>query len=95
MEPMRVWGIGACRAGWVAVELRDGGYATAYLAPTLAEQGVVVPEEPGRAGLAAPDDVLDAVAVAGSAYRIGSGNGTGVPAVPEQDRNGRPIAIWY
>lgn len=34
---VRVRGIDACRAGWVAVELRDGAFAGAYLSPRLDE----------------------------------------------------------
>lgn len=34
---MRVLGVDACRAGWVAVELVDGGFAAAHLAATLGE----------------------------------------------------------
>jgi predicted RNase H-like nuclease len=34
---IRVLGIDACRAGWVAIELRDGGYASARLHLDLAD----------------------------------------------------------
>jgi predicted RNase H-like nuclease len=36
-DAIRVLGIDACRAGWVAVELRDGGYASARLHLDLTE----------------------------------------------------------
>lgn len=61
----------------------------------LAGQGIVLPDEPGPAGLAAPDDVLDAAAVAWSAYRIATGQAGCLPEVPQLDRHRRPIAIWY
>ncbi|MBO0871315.1 MAG: DUF429 domain-containing protein [Micromonosporaceae bacterium] len=61
----------------------------------LAGQGIVLPDEPGPAGRAAPDDVLDAAAVAWSAYRIATGRAGCLPEVPQVDRHGRPVAIWY
>jgi predicted RNase H-like nuclease len=32
---VRVLGVDACKGGWVAVELRDGAFAGAYLTRTL------------------------------------------------------------
>jgi predicted RNase H-like nuclease len=56
-----------------------------------------------RAGIAVPvpvraapvTDVMDAAAVAWSAWRIATGQAVVVPARPEHDRHGREIAIRY
>ncbi|HVF74296.1 MAG TPA: DUF429 domain-containing protein [Acidimicrobiales bacterium] len=62
----------------------------------LASAGVVVPDSLGLAGtLAAPNDVLDAAAVAWTATRIASGRASTLPDPPELDAEGRPLAIWY
>jgi predicted RNase H-like nuclease len=61
----------------------------------LAEAGIRVPDELGRAGTAGPDDVLDAAAVAWSAARIAAGEQRGVPDPPERDAANRPIVIWF
>jgi predicted RNase H-like nuclease len=58
--------------------------------------GIVIPDEPGDAGLAGPDDVLDAAAVAWTAQRIATGRATRVPdpADAQPCDRGRDIAIW-
>ena len=43
---------------------------------------------------AAPDDVLDAAAVAWSAHRIACGLACSLPDPPERDADGRAVAIW-
>ena len=56
----------------------------------LAEHGIDLPDEPGAAGRVAPDDLLDAAAVAWSARRILDGTAECVPA------DGDPAAaIWW
>lgn len=61
----------------------------------LARAGVRLPDDLGPAGaFAAPDDVLDAAAVAWTARRIASGQARSVPDPPELDHLGRPMAIW-
>lgn len=61
----------------------------------LAEQGLVVPEaDLGKAGRAAPDDVLDAAAAAWSAHRKALGEARSLPEPPEMI-DGRLVAIWY
>lgn len=59
-------------------------------------------ERPVAAALAAlprcdarPDDVLDALAVLWSAARIRRGEAVSLPAPPETDGAGLPMAIWY
>jgi predicted RNase H-like nuclease len=62
----------------------------------LAEQGVVVERlgDAGEAGLhAAPDDLLDAAAVAWTARRYADGLAEPLPAEPEL-LDGLPVAIW-
>jgi predicted RNase H-like nuclease len=61
----------------------------------LAGAGVVLPDEIGPAGLAGPDDVLDAAAAAWSADRVARGLARTLPEPPERDERGRPVAIWY
>jgi predicted RNase H-like nuclease len=57
--------------------------------------GVVVPDQLGPAGqFAAPDDVIDAAAVAWTARRIALGEARSLPDPPETDHLGRPMAIW-
>jgi predicted RNase H-like nuclease len=62
----------------------------------LADAGIVIPDEPGDAGRAGPDDVLDAAAVAWTAQRIAAGKATRVPdpADAQPCDRGRDIAIW-
>jgi predicted RNase H-like nuclease len=62
----------------------------------LADAGIVIPDEPGDAGRAGPDDVLDAAAVAWTAQRIAAGSATRVPdpADAQPCDAGRDIAIW-
>jgi len=61
----------------------------------LAGVGIVVPDEPGPAGTAAADDVVDAAAVAWSAARVAAGTAARVPARDECDAAGRRIAISW
>ncbi|WFE41493.1 DUF429 domain-containing protein [Micromonospora sp. WMMD998] len=35
MSELRVFGVDACKGGWVAIELRDGVFAAAHIAPAL------------------------------------------------------------
>jgi predicted RNase H-like nuclease len=46
----------------------------------LAEQGITLPDDPGEAGRVAPDDLLDAAAVAWTARRIAGGTARCAPA---------------
>ena len=56
----------------------------------LADHGLELPDDPGPAGRVAPDDLLDAAAVAWSARRIAEGAGSRAPA------HGDPAAaIWW
>ncbi|MCA6091865.1 DUF429 domain-containing protein [Streptomyces sp. SCA3-4] len=57
--------------------------------------GIVLPDDLGDAGRVPPDDVLDAAAVAWTAYRIARGRARSLPDPPQHDRDGRPVAIWY
>lgn len=62
----------------------------------LAAAGIEVPSEIDRAGVAAPDDVLDAAAAAWSAARCLRGEATGLGLEAGQlTQTGRRIAIWY
>ncbi|HEY2946796.1 MAG TPA: DUF429 domain-containing protein [Micromonosporaceae bacterium] len=60
----------------------------------LARGGVCLPDDLAAAGLAAPDDVLDAAAVAWSAHRIATGAARSLPDPPQRDDGGRAVAIW-
>ena len=57
--------------------------------------GIEIPDDLGEAGIAGPDDILDAAAAAWSANRIAAGHAKSLPAPPECDTAGRPVAIWY
>ena len=61
----------------------------------LAGAGIVIPDALGPVGTAATDDILDAAVAAWSARRIAAGTAVSLPAPPERDGDGRPIAIWY
>lgn len=63
----------------------------------LASAGVRLPEDDlGPAGMAGPDDVLDAAAVAWTAQRRARGRARTLPAAPPvEPTTGRPMAIWY
>jgi predicted RNase H-like nuclease len=61
----------------------------------LASAGIVLPADIGPAGLAPPDDVLDAAAAAWSAGRIARGEASTLPADPPRDARGRLVAIWF
>lgn len=60
----------------------------------LAAQGVEIPPDPGPAGVAPADDVLDAAAVAWTAWRRARGVAVTFPDDPPMDDRGRPVAIW-
>lgn len=61
----------------------------------LRHNGIVVPESFPGDGRVAPDDVLDAAAVAWSAQRIATHAAERVPSASQADSSGREIAIWY
>ena len=61
----------------------------------LAGAGIVVPDDPGPAGAAGADDLVDAAAVAWSAARVAAGTAASVPADPECDAAGRRVAISW
>lgn len=56
----------------------------------LAAHGIDLPDDPGPAGRVAPDDLLDAAAVAWSARRIADGTAQCVPADSDP-----AAAIWW
>jgi predicted RNase H-like nuclease len=60
----------------------------------LREHGIVVPDDLGAAGLAAPDDVLDAAVASWSAHRIATGVAVSYPDPPQATEDGDRIAIW-
>jgi predicted RNase H-like nuclease len=55
----------------------------------LREHSIQLPEDPGSAGCVAPDDLIDAAAVAWSARRIATGEAESVPP------DGGAAAIWW
>jgi predicted RNase H-like nuclease len=62
--------LAASKLSWNGVELRRG---------ILCAQGIVLPSDLGRSGHAGVADVLDAAAVAWSAWRIATGRGEPIP----------------
>ena len=60
----------------------------------LARGGVGLPDDLAAAGRVAPDDVLDAAAVAWSAHRIATGVARSLPDPPQRDDKSRAVAIW-
>jgi predicted RNase H-like nuclease len=61
----------------------------------LHSAGIDLPDDLGPAGLAGPDDVLDAAAVAWTAHRIATGQARTFPSPPTQHTaTGVPVAIW-
>jgi predicted RNase H-like nuclease len=60
----------------------------------LARHAIVLPDDVGDLGDAAPDDVLDAAAAAWSADRFSVGIARAVPETPTQLDGNRPICIW-
>ena len=61
----------------------------------LAKVGIVIPDViDGRSGSAPPDDVLDAGAMAWTAWRLAHGDAQTLPDPPE-NLGGRQVAIWY
>jgi len=61
----------------------------------LRERGLDLVAGRHHDGGIAPDDVVDAAAVAWTAHRIASGIAVSLPDPPECDAAGRPVAIWY
>ena len=61
----------------------------------LERTGISVPADIGGAGVAGPDDVLDAAVVAWSATRIARGAARSLPDPPAHGRDGLDAAIWY
>jgi predicted RNase H-like nuclease len=62
----------------------------------LARHGLAVPANPtGIVPLAPVTDILDAAALAWSAWRIATGQAVTLPDRPQHDRQGREIAIRY
>lgn len=57
--------------------------------------GLALPDELDDAAAVAVDDVLDAAVVAWSAMRIARGAAISIPEPPEDDERGDPMAIWY
>ena len=57
--------------------------------------GLALPDELDDAAAVAVDDVLDAAVVAWSAMRIARGAAISIPEPPEDDERGYPMAIWY
>jgi predicted RNase H-like nuclease len=60
----------------------------------LSSVGIDIPGELGAAGLAPPDDVLDAAAAAWTADRIARGVAQSVPHPPQLNERGQQMAIW-
>lgn len=57
--------------------------------------GLALPDELDDAAAVAVDDVLDAAVVAWSAMRIARGAAISIPEPPEDDERGYSMAIWY
>jgi predicted RNase H-like nuclease len=60
----------------------------------LRDRGIVVPDDLGVAGRAAPDDVLDAAVAAWSAHRVATGQAVSYPDPPQRTQTEAEIAIW-
>ena len=61
----------------------------------LGSVGIDIPDQLGAAGQAAADDVLDAGAVAWSAFRVSRGIAVSLPDEPQVFSDGLRAAIWY
>jgi predicted RNase H-like nuclease len=65
----------------------------------LAQAGITLPAAPAPSASRTPaaplTDTLDAAAVAWSAWRIATGQAAVIPDHPQQDPDGREIAIRY
>jgi predicted RNase H-like nuclease len=61
----------------------------------LERAGLFIPDEIGKAGKAAPHDVLDAAVAAWSALRVARGEAKSFPGKSRLEGQDRPIAIWY
>ena len=59
----------------------------------LAHHGIQLPDNLGEAGVAKPDDVVDAAAAAWTAHRYATGNAGRLPEVVRSADQG--VAIWY
>lgn len=67
----------------------------ALLAPLLGQDAVLALLQAVPRGQAAPDDVLDAAVALWVAERIAACQANTLPAPPERDPTGLPMAIWY
>lgn len=83
----------AAMAGQVLQESKKTWAGMCRRMSLLAEQGVAVPDQPGPAAVVPVDDVLDAAAVAWTAWRIASGVAESIPAVPQRFSDGIECAI--
>jgi hypothetical protein len=61
----------------------------------LITAGIVLPDDVGEAGRAAPDDILDAAAAAWSADRVARGKARSIPDPPQEHEGSPGFAIWY
>lgn len=61
----------------------------------LEAAGIHLPDDLGRAGEVAADDVLDAAAAAWTAHRYTLGRARSLPDPPDVDDHGTRMAIWY
>ncbi len=61
----------------------------------LAGERIDVPDDIGAPARAAPDDVLDAAAVAWTAHRVATSRAEYLPDPPEEDVDGVQVAVWY
>ena len=60
----------------------------------LARAGISIRDDLGAAGGAGVDDVLDAAVVAWTATRLAARAAASLPDPPDEDADGRPVAIW-
>lgn len=61
----------------------------------LRSHGIEIPRGVEAVATIAPDDILDAAAVAWTAHRLARGEARSLPEPPERDVDGRSVAIWY
>ncbi len=61
----------------------------------LAAEGIDLPDYIGAPARAAPDDVLDAAAVAWTAYRVATDRAEYLPDEPEEGIDGVQITVWH
>lgn len=88
---------GGAGHGLVAGKKTAEGHARriALLAPLFGEDAVRALLQAVPRAQAAPDDVLDATVALHVAERIAAGEAATLPAPPERDGTGLPMAIWY